>query len=65
MRIHVDTELCSGNTICVAVAPDLLDVREDEKAHVILEGEIGPEHRSQVYQAISMCPMRAISVSDG
>ena len=64
MRVVLDLALCDGNTLCAAVAPELFEIGEDDKAHLILEGDLGPEFSSQVHQAISMCPMRAISVAE-
>ena len=64
MRIVLDLTLCDGHTLCAAAAPELFGIGEDDKAHLILEGDLGPECSSQVHQAISMCPMRAISLAD-
>ena len=62
MRIVVDPALCTGNTVCISVASDLLEMRDDNKAHVIRAEDLGPEYRSQVNQAVMMCPTQAITV---
>jgi ferredoxin len=63
MQLKIDQARCTGNTVCAAVAPDLIEMRDDGKAYVIREEHLTPEFRNQMLEAVSMCPAQAISVS--
>jgi ferredoxin len=36
-RIVVDHDLCEANAVCVMVAPDVFQVDEDDKLHLLVE----------------------------
>jgi ferredoxin len=63
VKLVVDQERCRGHAQCVAVAPELFELRGG-RSHVLVE-EPGPQHASAVEDAILMCPEAAISRSDG
>ncbi|CAN5568816.1 hypothetical protein BH18ACT1_BH18ACT1_19530 [soil metagenome] len=37
MRVVVDWELCESNAICMAVAPEVFEVDDDDELHVLDE----------------------------
>ena len=61
MRIVVDRLLCDANGLCVAEAPDLLSLDENEEL-VIGDEEIGPEREDRAQRAIAACPKAALSL---
>ena len=64
MNVVVDWELCEGNTKCEEVAPEVFEVRDDEKSYVLVEHP-GEELRDPVERAVRMCPKAAIRITEG
>jgi ferredoxin len=61
MKVTVDWMLCEGNGVCVAAAPEVFDLSDDDELIVLMEEP--PERlRAHVDAAISACPKRALSV---
>lgn len=63
MRVVVNFDLCESNAVCMSVAPEVFEVREDDFLYVL--DETPPESlRSKVDEAVLRCPKQAISVED-
>jgi ferredoxin len=63
MKVVVDLKLCEGNQRCMEAAPEVFDVRDDDKTHLLMEKP--PEAlREKVKLAIRMCPRQAITLED-
>tara|TARA_B110000438_G_C15756978_1_gene625520 strand:- start:1215 stop:1406 length:192 start_codon:yes stop_codon:yes gene_type:complete len=60
MKVKVDFDLCESNAICMQIAPDIFEVRDDDFLYV-LDEEPGEEHRAKLEEAIQRCPKQAIS----
>mgnify|MGYP001965694331 FL=1 len=63
MRIVVDFDLCESNAVCMVIAPDMFEVRDDDFLYVLNE-EPGEERRAQMEEAVQRCPKQAISIQD-
>ena len=63
MRVVVDCDLCESNAICMQVAPEIFEVRDDDFLYVLNE-EPGEDRRSAVEEAVQRCPTQAISRTD-
>ena len=61
MRVKVDNDLCEGNALCMKVCPEVFEVRDDDRAHLLVERP-GVELRAQVEAAVRRCPRQAISI---
>jgi ferredoxin len=61
MRIVVDYDLCESNALCMAAAPEVFEVRDDDFLYV-LQDEPPEELRTKVEEAVRRCPKQAISV---
>lgn len=61
MRVKVDFDLCESNAICMVVAPQVFEVRDDDFLYV-LDEEPGEELRAEVEEAVHRCPKQAISL---
>jgi ferredoxin len=61
MRVVVNFDLCESNAMCVAVAPEVFEVRDDDFLYV-LDEEPGEELRSKVEAAKAVCPKQAIDI---
>jgi ferredoxin len=63
MRVVVDYDLCESNALCMAAAPEVFEVRDDDFLYVLDENP--PEElRSKVELAVQRCPKQAISLED-
>lgn len=63
MRVVVDFDLCESNGLCVASAPEIFRLDDDDFLHV-LEEEPADELREKVETAVFRCPKRALSLVD-
>ena len=50
MRVVVDFDLCESNAICMQIAPDVFEVRDDDFLYV-LEENPGEDRRAVVEQS--------------
>lgn len=55
--VSVDQDTCIGCGSCVAIAPDIFEIGDDGKAHVIND-----ETTDEAQQAADSCPVSAIEV---
>ncbi|WP_436771751.1 ferredoxin [Yinghuangia sp. YIM S09857] len=63
MKISVDFDKCKSNALCMAEAPDVFEVREDNFLYILQENP--PEElRADVEEAARVCPTRAITLTD-
>ena len=51
MKIVVDYDLCESNAICMQIAPDIFEVRDDDFIYVLNE-EPGEEDRARVEECV-------------
>ena len=63
MRVVVDFELCESNAVCMGIAPEVFEVRDDDFLYV-LEENPGEELRAKVEEAVQRCPKQAISIEE-
>ena len=63
MRVVVDYDLCESNAVCMQVAPEVFEVRDDDFLYVL--DETPPEAlRAKVEEAVVRCPKQAIRLED-
>ena len=63
MKITVNYDLCTSNAVCMGIAPEVFEVRDDGFMYV-LDDEPGPEFDERMRQAVASCPNSAISIAD-
>ena len=63
MRVVVDYDLCESNAVCMGIAPEVFEVRDDGYLYVLQE-EPPEELRPKVEEAARLCPTQAIRVED-
>ncbi len=61
MRVVVDYDLCESNAVCMAVAPEVFEVRDDDFLYVLQE-EPDESLRAKVEEAVARCPKQAITL---
>lgn len=62
MKVHVDMNLCQSHGECVAPAPDVFQLGDDDVLQ--WQEEVDESRRAAVEQAVNACPMMAISTDD-
>ena len=61
MKVTVNFDLCESNAICMGIAPEVFEVREDNFLYILDENP--PETlRPQMEQAVASCPRAAITL---
>lgn len=63
MRVVVDYDLCESNAVCMAIAPEVFEVREDDLLYV-LQDEPDESLRAKVEEAAARCPKQAITIEN-
>ena len=63
-RIQVDFDLCESNAICMQIAPEVFEVRDDDFLYILNE-EPGEDLKAQVEEAAQRCPKQAIGIAVG
>jgi ferredoxin len=61
MRVVVNFDICESNALCVAEAPEVFEVNDDDIL-VVLDADPPPALRAKVEAAVHMCPKQAISL---
>lgn len=61
MRVVVDFDKCQSNAVCMGVAPEIFEVRDDNFLYILQE-EPADELRPKLVDAVRMCPTSAISI---
>ncbi len=62
-RVVVDFDLCESNAICMQVAPEVFEVRDDDFLYVLNE-EPGDDLRAKVEESVQRCPKQAIAIAE-
>jgi ferredoxin len=63
MRVVVDWKLCESNALCMGVAPEVFEVRDDDQLYLLMDEPPEPL-RNKVQQAVISCPKGAITLVD-
>lgn len=63
MKVKVDKELCTGDAICVDIAPDVFELNADNVAEVLV-GEVPEELQDAVRDAAESCPENCIIIEE-
>jgi ferredoxin len=61
MRVVVDFDLCESNAVCMGIAPEVFEVRDDDFLYV-LQDEPDESLRPKVVEAATRCPKQAITI---
>ena len=55
--------LCESNAVCMGIAPEVFEVRDDDFLYVLQE-EPSEDLRDKVTEAARRCPKQAIAIED-
>lgn len=63
MKVVVDFDVCASNAVCMGIAPEIFEVRDDGYLYVLDENP--PEAlREKLREAVNGCPTGAISIAE-
>jgi ferredoxin len=63
MKIIVDRDLCESNGLCVEACPSVFRI-DDADRLIVLVDEPSEALRTQLEQAVHVCPRQALSLED-
>jgi len=63
MKAVVDHSLCEGHARCMDNAPEVFEVRDDDRSYTLID-VIPEELRAKVERAVQTCPRAAIKLED-
>jgi len=61
MKVVVDYDVCESNAVCMGIAPEVFEVRDDDFLYV-LQDEPAEDLRAKVEEAARRCPKQAIKI---
>ncbi|HEY7440389.1 MAG TPA: ferredoxin [Acidimicrobiia bacterium] len=61
MKIVVDFDKCKSNAVCMGIAPEVFEVRDDNFLYILNENP-PEEMRPKMDEAVRNCPTGAISI---
>jgi ferredoxin len=64
MRVIVDYTLCESNAICTRLAPEVFEVRDDDRLYLKTDRP-AEALRAKVEEAVRRCPKQALSLAEG
>ena len=62
-KVVVDFDLCESNAICMQVAPEVFEVRDDDFLYILKESP-GDDLRAKVEESVQRCPKQAIAIAE-
>jgi ferredoxin len=62
-KVVVDFDKCESNAVCMGIAPEVFEVRDDNFLYILQENP-PDELRPKVEDAVRGCPTQAISIED-
>lgn len=63
MKVSVNYDRCEGYMRCQNAAPEVFEVRDDDRSYVLIEHP-GEDLRPKVERAARLCPRQAIDVEE-
>ena len=63
MKVIIDYDLCESNGVCMGIAPEVFEVRDDDNLYLLTDRP-GPSQHDAVRLAAERCPRQAISIDE-
>jgi ferredoxin len=63
MKVVVDFDVCESNAVCMGIAPEVFEVRDDDFLYVLQENP-SEDLRPKIEEAVRRCPKQAIRIED-
>ena len=62
-KVVVDYDLCESNAICMQIAPDVFEVRDDDFLYLLTDTP-EQDQRAKVEASVQRCPKQANAIAD-
>lgn len=62
-KVVVDYDLCESNAICMQIAPEVFEVRDDDFLYLLTETP-DDDQRAKVEDSVQRCPKQAIKIEE-
>lgn len=59
MKIHVDTDRCTGHGVCESLMPEVFEVADEGVVHLLTD-QFSPEQQGDLEEAVAECPTQAL-----
>jgi ferredoxin len=63
MKVVVNFDLCESNAVCMQIAPEVFEVRDDDFLYILNENPPAELHE-KVREAAERCPKQAILLEE-
>ena len=63
MKVVVDYDVCESNAVCMGIAPEVFEVRDDDFLY-LLDEHPSDELRPKIEEAARRCPKQAITIEE-
>jgi ferredoxin len=63
VKVVVDFDLCASNAVCMSIAPEIFEVRDDGFLYILNENP-GADLEEKLRDAVNGCPTGAISIGE-
>ncbi len=63
MKVSVNFDLCTSNAVCMGIAPEIFEVRDDGFLYVLNENP-GEQFDERLREAVASCPNAAIAIEE-
>jgi ferredoxin len=63
MKVTVDHDLCEANAVCAGLAPEVFDVDDEDRLHM-LAPEVPAALADVVRRAVVSCPKAALRLTE-
>jgi ferredoxin len=63
VRVIVNYDRCESNGLCVALSPEVFEIRDDDVMYLLKERP-EPGSEAKVREAVRACPKQALSIED-
>jgi ferredoxin len=64
VKVIIDPDKCCGYGECVVTAPGLFEIGDDNRAHVMRDGELSRLDAEMAREASYSCPVEAIDIAE-
>lgn len=62
-KVVVDYDLCESNAVCMQIAPEIFEVRDDDFLYLLTETP-DDSLRAKAEESVQRCPKQAIKLVD-
>ena len=62
MRVVADLSRCESNAVCMAVAPEVFEVRDDDRLYLVTNQPPPGPIAGRAREAVRRCPKQALSI---